>query len=166
MVAIHIMTKHHALCLNNIIDMNPHNWHCIINFTVLQMSSLGFTEIISLVILTSCDSMVLMPVRIGADSCDYSILEKRFAGCCWGPYLSVVWLFYLPWILYETPRSYFLLKLTCMSTQKTITIYLVSRKLKPGRGSDFIHNGHKGCVCTSLEVRYHVSCIFDSSLPS
>lgn len=47
MVAIHIMTKHHALCLNNIIDMNPHNWHCIINFSILQMSSLGFTEIIS-----------------------------------------------------------------------------------------------------------------------
>lgn len=64
MVTAVIVAKNHGPCFIHIMFFKPRKWHCIINFSTFQMRSLGLTEIISFIIFTLCDSIVLMPMRL------------------------------------------------------------------------------------------------------
>lgn len=116
------------------------------------------------VTLTLGDSVVLKSRRLGAESCFHSTLQRSSTICSWGP--AFLWFDYAtsPGFC-KRPQD----PASCISTQRIITIHLLSRNLKPGGGSDSIYNlctnGHKWCICLFLEVRYKVSFTFIYSVP-
>lgn len=156
------VAKHHALCFLHLKFFNPQNGTVLSASLFYKWGAWGSQDDSPLWFFCLCAPETWSSVSLSQHSREnfphtllslLSLLSRSLplCGLITLPSLTSV----------RHTKSCFLLKLAHISTQRIITIYLMSGNLKQRRRADYIytiyiHRWHKWYVSLSLEVRYHV----------